>query len=452
MSKETKKPFYQNIVDSKKKKSAPAGKKNTQKTTFLKPEKSTEIISTQKRTQNIRTFQERFLFTIEKSLFGVLSQESKRILDSFDDIVQSVRPMNSKQLQELSYAIRDLSHHLTDERSDRRRDYMNSQTELSAYIHYFQWWNLFRLVSLFSGFGEKPFSFLKDGDCLLDLGSGPLTVPISLWLSRPELRQKKLTFYVLDVSQNALSTGNDIFLSVAAQTGGEPWHIVRVKGELGTEIRQKAALVLCANMFNELLQTQQVLIEESVKLYSRTVISYCADTAAVLLIEPGVPRCGRFISLMRDALSRKSFETIAPCPHCGECPMPGTKNTKWCHFVLDTESAPKKLLKLSTTAGLPKERAVLSFIFSRRSTAAETIPQTNVKTDTLPGIITSDIIRLPHAGAGRYACTPFGLALVSGMKTVTLVSGTKFSINLKDKTKKSLIIDEKTGAVCIPLE
>ena len=37
--------------------------------------------------------------------------------------------------------------------------------------------------------------------------------------------------------------------------------------------------------------------------------------------------------------------------------------TKWCNFAFTTEDAPQRLLKLSRDSNLPKERAVLSFVF-----------------------------------------------------------------------------------------
>ena len=120
-----------------------------------------------------------------------------KVIDDFDEIVQGVMPLTSRQLLQLPENIRNLSHQMTDERSTRRLGYMNDKMQLSAYIHYFTWWNLVRLSKLFSSLDEKCFP--ADKSICLDLGSGPLTVVTALWLSRPDLRQKELTWYCLDL-------------------------------------------------------------------------------------------------------------------------------------------------------------------------------------------------------------------------------------------------------------
>ena len=117
-------------------------------------------------------------------------QDAQKILEDFDKIVQGILPLNSKQTSKLPEDIRQLSHELTDERDTRRMGYMNEKTFLSAYTRYFAWWNLVRLTRLFSNIDITKIN-LSDGDFALDIGSGPLTVVIALWLSRPELRTKK---------------------------------------------------------------------------------------------------------------------------------------------------------------------------------------------------------------------------------------------------------------------
>ena len=367
--------------------------------------------------------------------------DAQKILDSFDQIAQSAMPANSKQLVALPKQIRELSHQMTDDRAARRLGYMNEKTFLASYVRYFMWWNLVRLTRLFA---NLDFDFLRDGGVCLDVGSGPLTLPCALWLSRPDLRQKKLVWYVMDISQLALSLGEEIFLSVAAATGGEPWKIVRVKGPLGTPVKQKANFVTCANMFNELLQSRGGEPPDFLaKKYSQALFNYLdfseQASPAIFLAEPGTPGSGRFCSLMRDAFVRRGLLALAPCPHLGNCPMDGRKSGKggatgkWCNFAFDTDDAPKKLLELSAKAGIPKERAVISFVLAGAAREAQASP----KSGGLSGLekvaatdaackpkncggrirIASDIIRLPPEGEGQkprvghYACSEQGLVL-----------------------------------------
>ena len=386
---------------------------------------------------------------IEK-MFKSLEKNENSILENFDDILQNVKPLSSKQLYQLPNLINELSHQLTDERSSRHNGYMNQTVMLTAYSRYFMWWNLFRLTNLFRGFPKNCFEFLKDDDYCLDLGSGPLTIPVALWLSRPELRKKKLTWYCTDISQTALSLGEEIYLSVVAKTldneneNIEPWKIIRVKGELGTEIRNKASFVTCANMFNELYYDTAKPLEEQAKKYTNTLISYATEKSMILVVEPAFPRSSRFISLTRDALIRKKFSIISPCPHTKECCMDGRKGGKWCHFVLDTSFAPKKLHKLSDKAGLPKDRASLSFVFAQNFE--------EIQNDELKIRVVSDMIKLPQNATGRYACSRLGLTLVKSNFTSSKKFDSGSLISTEEATNKiesSAKIDTKSGAKII---
>lgn len=385
---------------------------------------------------------------IEK-MFKSLEKNENSILENFDDILQNIKPLSSKQLYQLPNLIKELSHQLTDERSSRHNGYMNQTVMLTAYSRYFMWWNLFRLTNLFRGFPKNCFDFLKDDDYCLDLGSGPLTIPVALWLSRPELRKKKLTWYCTDISQTALSLGEEIYLSVVAktltnETETQPWKIIRVKGELGTEIRNKASFVTCANMFNELYYDTAKPLEEQAKKYTNTLISYATEKSMILVVEPAFPRSSRFISLTRDALIRKKFSIISPCPHTKECCMDGRKGGKWCHFVLDTSFAPKKLHKLSDKAGLPKDRASLSFVFAQNFE--------EIQNDELKIRVVSDMIKLPQNATGRYACSRLGLTLVKSNFTSSKKFDSGSLISTEEATNKiesSAKIDTKSGAKII---
>ena len=440
----TAQPFYKNIP-----------RKRQAKTDFQKTH-SNEAPSFEKKT----AFFERPPVAVKRvmKLFDreKIPADAKAILDDFDAIIQGVRPLNAKQRTLLSKDIANLSRALTSERSELRMGYMNETTALTAYAHYFTWWNLVRLTRLFASLPADSFA-LADGDFCLDIGSGPLTVPIALYLSRPELRAKSLTWYCLDYSQNSLALGEDLFLSVAARLGGEcAWKIIRVKGGIGTSIKHKAALITSANMFNETLGEGEANLELLAKKQALALMSY-ADTGSedarknpsILVIEPGVPLAARFISLLRAALIRRSYGVLSPCPHFQECPMNGQRHGKngragkWCNFAFSTLDAPKKLLKLSENAKLPKDRAVLSYVFVRLNAKEPPLTSPLFR-------IASDKIRLDGHKTGHYACTADGLSLLVDGKPmrIELCSGDLVELSEK-KTKdsvKSLPRDEKSGA------
>jgi hypothetical protein len=390
------------------------------------------------------------------SLFGTLDAPSQKILDDLGAIIRSVRPLNSRQQQQLPLEIKKLFHRLADERSTRRAGYLNDPASLTAYAHYYYWWNLMRLTRLFAGLDAESFCIPENGVCL-DIGSGPLTVPAALWLSHPELRARKMTWYCLDRSRTALSLGEELYLAIAARTMTgttsavtgtvtAPWTIVRIQGEAGIPIRKKAHFVAAANVFNEILETANRKPEQLAHSTADMLASYTdRDAAAILLVEPGVPPSARFLSLVRDALIQKSWQICSPCPHSAACPMDGKRGGKWCHFTFSTETAPKPLRGLSDSVGLPKDRAALSFLLaSSGATPASSAAVLNIR-------VASDPILLPGNRTGFYSCSKLGLTLLetsaaSNRTAPKLCSGMLVTVPMPVKAPP---VDGKSGAARI---
>ena len=105
----------------------------------------------------------------------------------------------------------------------------------------------------------------------------------------------------------------------------------------------------------------------------------------------------------------QGIRPLSPCAHDNICPMRAKK--RWCHFAFETDDAPEALHRLSHAAGLPKERAVLSFLFANRAGQ-----KANEAENTLR--ILSDAFPLPHNRCGRYCCSEQGLALLTGEKNI----------------------------------
>lgn len=343
----------------------------------------------------------------------------------------------------MSEQIRDLSHYLTDQRGERRLGYMNQPSTLSAYVHYFLWWNLVRLTRLFANL-PADFLNLSEEDVCLDIGSGPLTVPLALYMARPELRSKKLKWYCMDISSQALSIGENLMMTISSKLEGNLWEIIRVKGDFGTAIKEKATFVSCANVFNEVIEDRQMPPDYQAKKCTESILKYvdgAKEDAKVLLIEPGIPSSARLLSLMRASFMRKGFNPVSPCTHCNDCPMEGKKGGKWCNFAFSTEDAPEGLKRISDKAYLQKERAVLSFVALKKSEPAVD------DESKLIFRIGSDPIRLPGNRTGYYACSRIGLLLV--VTSSSLNYGDALSI---DCPTRSLPTDEKSGAFILNLE
>lgn len=368
--------------------------------------------------------------------------ESRAILARFDALSARVCALNGRQQEQLAASIKRLSHALTDERASRRIGYMNDSSTVSAYISYFMWWNLERMTRLLANLPHSLLSF-TDGDAVLDVGSGTLTVPIALWLARPDLRLRRLTIYCLDTSQNALAIGEELYLAIVAQTMAQtvdmgaaseesavaPWRIVRIRGAFGdgVQLREKVALITCANVFNEITQTSTMPPDYLAKKYTHELLQYARDkSASVLLVEPGDPKSARFVALMRDALLRSEYAPVSPCPHSGSCPMSGRRTAadgtwsgKWCNFAFATDDAPHALRTLSERVGLSKTRAGLSFLLATHNTdttqnhADRHGQKSSAPTTRIAARIASDVIVLPELHrVGYYACSERGLLLV----------------------------------------
>lgn len=386
-----------------------------------------------------------------------LTRESRAILEDFDKIIQAARPLNSRQLLNLPKDIRLLSHELTDERDERRLGYMNSREMLSAYARYFLWWNLVRLTRVFANIGHKELS-LADGAVCLDIGSGPLTLPIAFWIAVPELRNVHLTWYCMDISQGALTLGEDLYLSVAAKlrpsnTDAPPhWNIIRVKGGFGTPIKEKADFIFSANTFNEVLQDAKQNAETEAQQKVQGLLAYAKSGAAFFFVEPGTPPAANFISLLRKNFIAHDYGAVSPCPHQSACPMQGTNahrggREKWCNFAFGTEDAPRRLLKLSEAAGIPKDRAVLSWLFLKKNIESQSAVKAtkNAEARLLEMRITSDEIKLPGGRKGFYACTEYGLTLAVDRSRRGFANGGKSVIELLTKPE-NLKRDKKSGA------
>ena len=433
-------------------------------------------------------------------------------------------PLNQRHRQQLPGDIRRLWEDLTSEKQHRFAEYLGAPAFSSAYCRYFLPWNVLRLSSILK---DAPLS-LTTGSSVLDFGSGPLTFPIALYASRPELRKTPLTIYCADKTQRILAIGKAIFESLCVKIEGElpPWKIELTQLAFGTPLRiqtssgssspvkrsveesvgrfEKVDLLVEANMFNEFFWKGEAPLGTKATQNATKLLSYIKDSGTILLVEPGDPRSGAFISAMRAALAARGVKPIGPCPHRCACPMPGffrslggnedakagkmlAKMTPvvmpkwrpkypWCHFTLSTESAPPWLDDLSRSAGLPKEKMVLSYLFAAKD-SEERLAQEPIKTDThanhLEVRVVSAAFPLPGKKMGCYACSNLGFTLLEwkeGSCPIASSQENQENRNISQTSRREnrlepssgdlLAItlgsapnrrDEKTGAIVIPI-
>ena len=399
-------------------------------------------------------------------LFPPLSRETKLIFNRLPGLIDKTFPVPGRFRSQIPSDIAELSRLLTSARNERSGSYLGKPSLLSAYLRYYLPWNIYRLSRLLS---SLPLN-LKPDDAVNDIGAGPLTLASALWISRPELRKIPLEFRCIDRTSQVLEAGKKLFTaltSLSKEAEACPWKIKTIRGELkrnGTisvEIRGKpAALTSAVNVYNELFWNFSPVdfesLEQFTEKHARLLSALTDSSGYILVVEPGIPRSGEFISMIRSCLSGENRFPLSPCTHSAACPFPGGHavnnkqpyKSKWCHFAFDTDDAPLELHNLSAASGLPKERAVLSFILSgskphvsgpvahqnsisKIRIISDSFPLDNQKTKSL-------------SEWGRYGCSERGMVLASGTKTIIekSVSGTLEELSLSPGN-----IDTKTGAL-----
>lgn len=365
--------------------------------------------------------------------------------------LDAAMPMRRQHRQELPGDIRRLSHLLTDERDELRRDYLTDPAAVSAYLRYFLPWNIYRLGVLFAGLALDPGGDNPDDETtVIDLGSGPLTAPLALWMSRPHLRRRRLHFICVDRAPKPMRLGLDVLASMAVQQGGlAPWRITLVKGALDAHLREKAGLVIMANALNEVLHRGEGDLLEDAEDLARQLCAMLTPTGQLLLVEPGIRPSAHLISALRRGLLHRGLLPLAPCPHTGPCPMSGRGYTAWCHFNFDAAPAPAWLRRLSEEARLAKDNVSLSFLhFSAKARRLEAAPGKDLVRAVsgpfeLPGTGPGDTRRY-----GQYACSDRGLTLLSlPRKHLVPAPGTLLEAAWPEVPAK----DAKSGAFVLPL-
>ena len=420
---------------------------------------------------------------------AVAPEGSADLVSKLMDIIEETAPMPGGRRQDLRRDVLELWRELTSERSVRQADYIGEPAKYAAYLRYFLPWNVVRLIPILASI---PLD-LKAGDHLLDIGSGPLTLPIALWIARPELRGIPLELLCIDRVRRVAETGLTILNGLAMRAGGQlAWKVETRKAtfpHLGSEdTSERFKLVTAANVFNESFWNNKQVLSDRAGELAGQLSTRLVPGGKILVVEPGDPRSGAMLSALRESLILRGGQAIAPCPHQAACPMSGVflsaafrkdkpepkpgpvdrvaglkaareaaakrifpippvvtahgrSKAPWCHFVLDRSAAPARLSTFSETTGLPKDRLIASWLY------AEPVPLARQENPAPAIRIISDPFRLGDSGHGRYACCRTGYTLAKG-DLALLPSGFMAILDAPLPGAKSEK-DTKSGAVII---
>jgi len=242
-----------------------------------------------------------FFTKIDPFVMQGLSQVSK--------ILDRIMPMNAAQKRDLPYACKDLSEELTSDRDALSRPYWSSPRLMSAYMHYFLPWNLIRLSRLFPALnlGKNPAEPL-----ILDLGSGPLTLPIALWLSRKDLRQKPVTIVCSDIAPQPLNLGRILFDELRKELDPQSeWKIHTMRTPLFKALKQVRGnpwLITMGNILNEGEEKKSHPIQKQINQIITDAKNILREDGKIFAVEPGTRQGARVLSILRESATQLKAE------------------------------------------------------------------------------------------------------------------------------------------------
>jgi hypothetical protein len=412
----------------------------------------------------------------------------QRALEHIPTLLDAVLPLKAAHRRDLPSAVRELSARLTAERGSDTRPYWSSPRLVSAYLRWFLPWNLQRLTRLLRAL-DLPAPEAARGEegrrpLLLDLGSGPLTFPLSLWLARPKWRALPLDITCVDAASRPLELGRALFARLVGENS--PWRIRTQRASLDAagiwehSARGRPFLISFVNVFNEIKAKRGTPPDARPASFLRKAARLLAFGGSILCVEPGTRLGGKIIEGLRAHSPETGLEPLQPCPHKGPCPLPGTRN--WCRFTFDVRGAPRRLTELARDAGLPKKDLSLSFLLLRGRNADAAQPSSPPARDggasagqgnretacspssppardggaPLPGggqttrSLTARVLSAPFdvpgvTRAARYACSARGLLVLVGAENAP--SGTLLCAAWPERPRK----DARSGAWIVPL-
>ena len=352
--------------------------------------------------------------TANRDFFPPLAADARRALEDLPTALDAVLPLKAAHRRDLPAAVQELSARLTRERGGNERPYWSSPRLASAYLRHFLPWNLMRLIRLTAALELPcPPADAAERTLLLDIGSGPLTLPLALWLAKPQWRALPLDVACLDTSPRALELGRAIFAHLAGERTS--WRIVPLRAGMHVpvrELRGRPWLISAANVLNE-LKAERAPLGARLAVFVEQAAKLLHPRGALLCVEPGTRLGGKLVQSLREEALTLGLTPVQPCPHAQSCPLQGART--WCHFSLGVQGTPEWLAQLAQEAHLPKKDLHLSFALLHRQAAQRHDAPCGGGAAHLAARVISAPFRVPGTqNLARYACSARGLLLLTG--------------------------------------
>ena len=239
-------------------------------------------------------------------LFSAPDEFASRGMARLFSALDEVMPMNGAQKRDLPAACRELSAMLTTDRDTLDRPYWTAPRFTSAYLRYFLPWNLVRLSSLLPGL---DFGRIPDEPLILDMGSGPLTLPLALWLSRPDLRSKPVTIVASDTTPHILELGRKLFDILRAELAPEcTWTIRTMRATVTQALHRLHAkpgtlwMMTTGNVLNEMEERRARpghQMSDRMRDLLENAATMLMDEGLIFSVEPGTRQGGRLLANLR---------------------------------------------------------------------------------------------------------------------------------------------------------
>ena len=440
-----------------------------------------------------------------RALFPPLSAETQRILDMLPEALAKVWPLNTAHKRSLPDDVAQLSRLLTTERAGLARPYWSSPASISAYLYYFLPWNLVRLTRLLASLPlADPRAVAPQGGeaLLVDVGSGPLTLPLALWLARPEWRSAPVRVLAMDTSSQPLELGKTLMEVLGELTGQPVWPVRVARAPLDQVVRQAAPLlsggrarpwlISAANVLNELrfgkkrsrgasaiededefdsldaegmdidgnpaadeadgekpegcredrldsfLESLSPLFDHADSRGEATAGSPAPVGPSLLFVEPGTRLGGSTIMRLRQLAVDGGLTALAPCTHQADCPLLRGQGGRTWCHFTFGSEGAPLWLE-----DLSQASGLGKSGLSLSPLLLAAMPEAEARTSgSLPVRVLSAPFLVPGlAGRARYACSGKGILLLENAEC--LASGDELTVSIAAGAPR----DRKSGAL-----
>lgn len=440
-----------------------------------------------------------------RALFPPLSAETQRILDMLPEALAKVWPLNTAHKRSLPDDVAQLSRLLTTERAGLARPYWSSPASISAYLYYFLPWNLVRLTRLLASLPlADPRAVAPQGGeaLLVDVGSGPLTLPLALWLARPEWRSAPVRVLAMDTSSQPLELGKTLMEVLGELTGQPVWPVRVARAPLDQVVRQAAPLlsggrarpwlISAANVLNELrfgkkrsrgasaiededefdsldaegmdidgnpaageadgekpegcredrldsfLESLSPLFDHADSRGEATAGSPASVGPSLLFVEPGTRLGGSTIMRLRQLAVDGGLTALAPCTHQADCPLLRGQGGRTWCHFTFGSEGAPLWLE-----DLSQASGLGKSGLSLSPLLLAAMPEAEAQTSgSLPVRVLSAPFWVPGlAGRARYACSGKGILLLENAEC--LASGDELTVSIAAGAPR----DRKSGAL-----